>query len=207
MPRTKSGSYHHGSLRTALIAAAEVILEEEGLEAVGLRAIARRVGVSHAAPYHHFRNADALLAAVATDGFDRLREAMGDAAGQAAGDDFERLRGVGLAYVLFAWDHPALYRLMFGPLMTHQDDSSLRTVGLAARQVLLDGLAAAGIPASRLEEVGAAAWGLVHGHALLLLDGLAGPSAPTREEVIRLTEGVLAVLGRGLRSPGDATAS
>jgi AcrR family transcriptional regulator len=202
MPTLPAQPYHHGSLRDALIAAAEELLEEQGLDGVGLRAIARRVGVSHAAPYHHFRNADALLAAVASDGFRRLGDAMRGAATATAEGELERLRAVGVAYVLFAWDHPALYRLMFGPLMGREEPTFLKEAGLRARRVLLEELAAVGVPAASQEWVGGAAWALVHGHALLLLDGLVGPPAPTRDAVAALTQGVLAVLGRGLR-PGS----
>ena len=98
--------YHHGALREALILATESLLAERGAEAFSLREVARRAGVSPAAPAHHFGDASGLLTAVATSGFEALSAALeaGDAKG--GGDARAALRGQGQAYVRFALQHP-----------------------------------------------------------------------------------------------------
>jgi AcrR family transcriptional regulator len=104
--------YHHGDLRRGLIEAAEAILERDGPNALSLRAVAREAGVSAAAPYHHFRDKDELLAAVAHEGFALLEKAMAEAADSAA-DPIARINALGVAYVTFARDNRALYHLMY----------------------------------------------------------------------------------------------
>ena len=114
MPRTseKTG-YHHGDLREALLTAAESLLAEEGLQGLTLRACARRAGVSHAAPKHHFNDVTELLSEVSARGFDRLTEALRTTRRAAGDDPVERFVGVAQAYVSFARAYPALFRLMF----------------------------------------------------------------------------------------------
>lgn len=104
--------YHHGDLQRALIDAASRILERDGPNALSLRAVAREAGVSPAAPYHHFKDKDELMAAVARQGFDAMALAM-KTAGEGAETPHERLVALGVAYVVFARDHPALYHVMF----------------------------------------------------------------------------------------------
>ena len=108
-------AYHHGDLRAALVAAARALLEEEGFEALSLRGAARRVAVSRQAPYHHFADRNALLAAVAAEGFRDLSRSM--LAQMARQDDpMARMIACGVGYVVFAADNPALYQLMFSGL-------------------------------------------------------------------------------------------
>jgi len=104
--------YHHGDLRRALVDAARRILENEGPSALSLRAVAREAGVSPAAPYHHFKDKGELLDAVAHVGWDALGEAMTAAKAKAA-DVGALMTEIGVAYVLFAQQHPALYRVMY----------------------------------------------------------------------------------------------
>jgi AcrR family transcriptional regulator len=112
--RKPKGSYHHGNLRRALIDAALGLIEKEGPASLSLREVARRAGVSTAAPYRHFPSREALLAAVAEEGFrllgDEIRRAI------AAHDDAPRCLGeAGIAYVLFAAAHPSRYNVMLSP--------------------------------------------------------------------------------------------
>ncbi len=107
----ESRPYHHGDLRRALVDAARRILESEGPTALSLRAVAREAGVSPAAPYHHFKDKSELLDAVAQEGWDMLEEKMAEAKGQAVGH--AQLNALGVAYVCFARDNPALYRVMY----------------------------------------------------------------------------------------------
>ena len=104
--------YHHGDLQNALVDAAQTILEREGPAALSLRAVAREAGVSPAAPYHHFKDKDELINAVAQRGFQMLTECM-RAASEKKETDAERGLALGVAYVCFARDHPAMYHTMF----------------------------------------------------------------------------------------------
>jgi len=113
--RGKRGRYHHGDLRRALLDAALAVLTEADSRALTLREVARRAGVTHAAPYRHFTDKEALLAAVAEEGFHTLSEAMREAMGRAGDDPVERLEALGVGYVRFALAHPAHFEVMFGP--------------------------------------------------------------------------------------------
>jgi len=104
--------YHHGDLRRALIDAARRLLEAEGPSALSLRAVAREAGVSPAAPYHHFRDKGELLDAVAHEGWDLLDHALAKAKAQAPSPR-EAMNNLGVAYVCFARENPALYRVMY----------------------------------------------------------------------------------------------
>jgi AcrR family transcriptional regulator len=103
--------YHHGDLRRALVDAARRLLEAEGPSALSLRAVAREAGVSPAAPYHHFKDKSELLDAVAQEGWEMLQASMAEAKSNAIG--IEQLTALGIAYVCFAREHPALYRVMY----------------------------------------------------------------------------------------------
>jgi AcrR family transcriptional regulator len=152
-----STAYHHGDLRAALLRAAGELLEQQGIAALSLREAARRAGVSHNAPYRHFPQREALLAALAAEGFRMLAD------GQAAA-----ARERGLAYVRFALEHPQRFRLMFGGVVPIGSHPELREQGRRAYQKLEDAFRELGDDA-RL--AAAAAWSLVHGLANLILDG------------------------------------
>ena len=107
----ESRPYHHGDLRRALVDAARRLLEAEGPSALSLRAVAREAGVSPAAPYHHFKDKAELLDAVAHEGWEMLQLAMIEAKAQTKG--LQQLTALGIAYVCFAREHPALYRVMY----------------------------------------------------------------------------------------------
>src|SRR3954468_6306675 len=110
-PREPSRPYHHGELAPTLRQAARAILEEEGLEALSLRSVARRAGVSHAAPYRHYPRREALLADVASEGLAQLRGELAQAAA-VPGDRTDRVVRIGGAYLRFASKHEGLLRLM-----------------------------------------------------------------------------------------------
>ena len=160
----RNGNYHHGDLRNALREAARAILEEDGLAALSLRAVARRVGVSHAAPYRHFPNHEALLADLAVEGFSELRGAVA-VAGAAEGTRADKIAAIGAAYMRFAAQRPALARLMFGPQMPNRGDFPM--LGSAADAVGEEITRAVGESA-----LGLAAWGAVHGLAMLVQEDI-----------------------------------
>lgn len=179
--RKPAGRYHHGDLRRALLDGALLLVEEQGVEALSLRELARRLGVSHAAPGHHFPDRLALLVAMAAEGFERLAADM-EAAGAGQPPGGARLAAVGEAYVQFALDHPAHLQVMFGAEVGGMRirPPELRVPSERARAVL-DGTveALAGIPprvpgAPRdpfVEVHTFAAWSLLHGAARLWIDG------------------------------------
>ena len=162
--REPGRSYHHGELAPSLREAARAILEEEGLDALSLRSVARRAGVSHAAPYRHYASREALLADVASDGLMQLRRELAQAAA-APGDRAERVVHIGGAYLRFASRHAGLLRLMFGSELPNRADFP----GLAEATILIgeDIGVALGDPAA-----GLAAWAAMHGLALLILENV-----------------------------------
>ncbi len=167
--------YHHGALRQALVQATESLLAERGAEGFSLREVARRAGVSPAAPAHHFGDAAGLLTAVAGSGFEALAQAL-RAADAAGGDARAALRGQGLAYVQFALQHPGRFRLMFRQGKLHAD-AALQQHAQAAFEVLARGVRRAfGLGADaemdeRQWNAVAALWSLVHGYAHLAIAG------------------------------------
>lgn len=105
-------SYHHGALRTALLDGARTMLEERGAAGFSLNALARRLGVSTAAPYRHFADRDTLLDALADEGYVVFGAGL-DAAVRASTDPRDRLQRIGVAYLDFAAEHPAVFEIMF----------------------------------------------------------------------------------------------
>ena len=169
--KTRKRSYHHGDLQTALLRAAGKMLEKEGVEELKLREVARRAGVSHNAPYRHFSRREALLAALAAEGFEWLGAAQRKAA--AAGG----LRGMGEAYVAFALAHPQRFRLMFGGQIPIARHARLREVATQSFAGLSGALAARVPEAQGARDASVAAWALVHGLAQLLLEDRIAPAA------------------------------
>src|SRR6218665_1149095 len=157
--------YHHGDLRNALLEAALLILEREGEAGLGLRDLARAVGVSPAAPYRHFDSRAALLEALAVTGFQRFTRAMSEV---PAGDPAAMLSAMGKTYVLFALDNAALFRLMFSPQLKRDNRPGLRMAADAAFATLRH---VSGGDTRAGRGAALAAWARVHGLAVLLLDG------------------------------------
>ncbi|GGL44281.1 TetR family transcriptional regulator [Streptomyces anthocyanicus] len=163
-PARPERPYHHGDLRRAVLNAALDVIAAEGPSALSLRDLARRAGVSHAAPAHHFKDRSGLLTAIATEGHGLLSAVLGEA---------EDLRDLGVRYVRFAAAHPAHFQVMFRPELLRPDDPGL----LAAREQTRSMLRTA-VEGRADDPVIAftAAWSMAHGFATLLLshnlDGL-----------------------------------
>lgn len=164
-------SYHHGDLRSALLAAAEEELSARGVEAFSLRQVARRAGVSHAAPAHHFGDTGGLLTALAADGFQRFLAAQARREGQAAADPVAQLVAAGLGYIDFAMDRPALFRLLFGSDRLDFTDPALDAASTEAYFHLREQVRGAG----GTETDAAAVWAMAHGLADLLANGRLKP--------------------------------
>jgi AcrR family transcriptional regulator len=174
----KAGSYHHGALREGLIRAAREILESEGYEALTLRATARRAGVSQAAPYNHFADKAALLAAIAALGFEEFAAAMRREM-SAAEDPQARLNATGIAYVAFATSNPGLFKLMFGASV-HQTsgDADLDAARTSAYEVLRGAVhSAQSEPRDTMHDEieSLRSWAFVHGLATMINEGTIAP--------------------------------
>lgn len=178
---TASRKYHHGDLRQALISAGVAIVTEEQNWNFSLREVARRAGVSHNAPYNHFAEKRDLLDAVAAVGFDTLRLDMRKAM-EGATDACVAMIAIARAYVAFAANNPALYRLMFGPELAGPDGvrpelAEISGAGAKAvlRDVVIRGADESMFTASADDEMSIAisvlsAWSAVHGLSMLIVD-------------------------------------
>jgi len=196
--------YHHGSLRETLLETAVEVVVESGLAALSLRELARRAGVSSAAPYRHFPDKEAVLRAVATQGFERFDKALARTAKQFEdASALEAVERLGVAYVRFAARQPNLFRFIFGPAApaagvdAELDEARRRAAGHLPRA--LARLQAEGVAtSSSIEELTELAWALVHGVAVLNLDGLVGDGGAKSAE--RLAERVIKQLGALFRA-------
>lgn len=208
-PRTRTptadvtrDAYHHGALREALIAAAEEVLAERGLEGFSLREVARRSGVSPAAPAHHFGDAEGLLAAVATLAFDGLTAALRAGDERGGSDPVAQLREQGLGYVGFALKHPGRFGLMFR--CEGYRSEALEQSGRAAFGVLEDGMRRllglapdAAFTEAQFQSL-LAVWSVVHGFAHLALAGQFDDMLPARGRDAALRSTLAALLEQQL---------
>jgi AcrR family transcriptional regulator len=160
--------YHHGDLRSALLTAAEAELAEHGIEAFSLRQVARRAGVSHAAPAHHFGDANGLLTALAAEGFRQFLATQKAVEATVPDDSRARLIASGVGYVTFARARPALFRLMFGSQRTNYAQPALKAAADAALGHLMLRVSLAG--GQGAQDI-AAVWATAHGLADLLVSG------------------------------------
>ncbi|WP_405881941.1 TetR/AcrR family transcriptional regulator [Streptomyces sp. NBC_01136] len=187
--------YHHGDLRRAILSAALDVIAADGPSALSLRDLARRAGVSHAAPAHHFKDRTGLLTAIAAEGHELLSATLAEATD---------LRDAGVHYVRFAREHPAHFQVMFTPELLRENDLELTT----ARALTADRLRTAVSTASGVSDeidprlAGIAAWSLAHGFATLLLShnldgaigaigGVGAVGGQDPEEVFRTLTGML----------------
>ena len=169
-------SYHHGNLRQELLEKALEQLKQVGPDKVSLRALAREIGVSQTAPYRHFSDKNALLAALAAQGYHQLTHQTKIATVDCQ-DAAEKMVRSGLAYILFARQNPELYKLMFGPVIECPlDYPDLSEAGQAAFQVILH-ICEQGVQSGRFTNQDASllahsTWAMVHGMASLWIDGM-----------------------------------
>jgi AcrR family transcriptional regulator len=171
----QAAPYHHGDLPGALLAATAAAIDEQGVAGLSLRDVARRAGVSHAAPAHHFGDKKGLLTAFATQGFERFADALEQASRTTGPDDsaVSRFNRVGEAYVRFSVTHRAHFEVMWRPDFCDPSEPALAAPMARAYQSLYDGVVAIqreGIRADRsTEDVMLAAWAVVHGLSWLIL--------------------------------------
>jgi len=205
---TRNTSYHHGNLRTALLERARIGLEAQGIEGLSLRALARELGVSQAAPYRHFSDKAALLGAVAAEGFRELKRAVATGQAAATASPLDRLGKSGRAYVQFALGNPELFRLMFGARDFHGpeefEEDELHVEAQSAYNQLFE-IIASGIRSGHIASANARAttlscWAAVHGVATLLLDTVDHFWEAGEKEA--LIDDTLSLVRAGLTHPG-----
>jgi AcrR family transcriptional regulator len=188
---TDKRTYHHGDLRRAVLVAAAQMIDEGGPSQLNLREVARRAGVSHAAPAYHFGDKPGLLTALATQGYEMLADAL--ATGTRSGEG--ELEEMGVGYVGFAAEHPAHFEVMFRPDLYRADDPDLVAARTRARERLHAGVGT--VPARRRGDdtptAGLAAWLLAHGFATLRRSGSLAPVVGDQdpEDVFRATAALL----------------
>lgn len=177
---------HHGDARAALVDAAHELLEDAGAAALSLRAVAERAGLSRQAPYNHFADKEAMLAAVAAAGFGRLAgELRASGRGRVGAD---ALAAAGEAYIAFAQTTPALFRLMFSRELVHiAKFPDARAISMDAFDALVE-IVATLCAAERVEEVSLAAWCVVHGYATLCNEAGIEPPDRRRERARQFTD-------------------
>lgn len=157
------GTYHHGDLRRELLMHTAAMAAVTGLESITLRELARRAGVSHSAPVHHFGTRQNLLASLAAEGFDSLNDAL------AAFPD--NIHEMGVAYVLWALDHPGHYAVMWQPRHLVEDHEELNRVRNQAWALLSTAVATRASPVAEKNIDAYAAFAIVHGLAGIWLSG------------------------------------
>jgi AcrR family transcriptional regulator len=189
-------------LRDTLVKAATVLIARKGPQGFSLREVARRARVSEAAPYWHFADREALLAAVAERGFVEMTKGMMEVWARVV-DPGERLRALGIGYVRFALAHPSYLRVMFGsevpdkaahPSLKEAGERTFELLVQAIAECQAVGQARAGDPV----ELAVAAWSIVHGLAALLVDGRLKEHVRSTKEAERLAERVTALFMLGL---------
>lgn len=204
---TKGGartSYHHGDLRRAILDAAHQELDAVGPAAFSMREVARRAGVSHAAPAHHFPTKDDLLAALGVDGFRLFADALRAASDEGGDVPRARLLAMGRGYLRFAREHPGLFKLMWGAMpMSHC--AQWRQPSNDAFMVLVDAVARvraeAGFSGSPLGDA-MLQWTFVHGLAKLEADMPSEQEIASYDEIYRYTsERMIAIFDRGVVPP------
>lgn len=191
-PRTRAPASDE-DVRARVLTAAVALIDKVGLAGVSMREVARAAGVSHQAPYHYFADREAIFAALAEDGFKILAERL-ERVTVLAVPAVDRFVEAGQAYVEFAFDHPALFRIMFRPdMVTLERFPDVKACGDRAFQTvpaLVQACIAEGLPADpSMEALVVLAWSIPHGLACLLLDGPLAKKFPDmlahREELTR----------------------
>lgn len=215
MGTAEARAYHHGDLRKTLLDEAVRHIDREGTEGLSLRALAREAGVSSTAPYRHFDNRQALLAALATEGFRELGERMETDPARLTGEPAVVFFEAGMTYVTYARENGVKYHLMFGDTIGDFGDHEELLEAAQTCYGHFEAMLQAGIDTGVLlqipvRELGAAVWSMVHGIAGMLIAGdrkrAAGPDAKSRgtaamaaqQQVVEAPGRVLLRLSRGI---------
>ena len=187
MTKENKEKYHHGDLRNALIEAGLEILTQEGENALSLRKVARKVGVSHAAPYRHFANKEILIAAIADEGYQKLEAQMKEAIAQFPDDSSVQLIELGWAYIQFALENPSHLRVMFTDFSEACELETESTFDLLVQTIKV-GQETNDVVAGDAMPLALTLWSVVHGLSIFLIENKIPPvtsGAISAEEVAR----------------------
>jgi len=200
--RQKPKPYHHGDLRNALIQAGLELLAEGGVQELDLRKVARRAGVSHAAPYRHFADKQALIAAINEEGFHLLAERIRSTLREVSDEPVEQLLGVALTYVRFAKENPWLMREMFSGITIERETfESLHTASKSVyrlyAEVIRRGQERGKIVDGDPTALAGVLWSVLHGLAMLIIENQMRPYADGPEGTERVTRYTIEVLYGG----------
>ena len=207
MPAAPAKPYHHGNLRAALLEASLAVLAESGVADFSLREVARRAGVSPTAAYRHFADREALLAALALEGFQQLAASQQKVLARHPGDPAAALQALGEAYIQFAMTHVPVYRLMFSSLFGdksgHPELRAASSLAFAAvHQVIERGMAEGSFAPGDVRVRAIAGWSTVHGLVTLLFDDLIGRMPAGKRERQAIIRAVVAQFVAGLKRTG-----
>ena len=200
--RQKPKSYHHGDLRNALIQAGLELLVEGGVQELDLRKVARRAGVSHAAPYRHFADKQTLIAAINEEGFRLLAEQIQATVREVPDEPFEQVLGVALAYVRFAQENPWLMREMFSGITIERETfeslhEASKSVYRLYAEVIRSGQERGMIVDGDPTALAGVLWSVLHGLATLIIENQMRPYADGAEGTERVTRYTIEVIYRG----------
>lgn len=198
-------SYHHGNLRQKLLERAAHVIAEQGIESLSLRALARDLGVSHAAPTRHFADKAALLRALATEGSDRFIDYIMTAADEAKDDPLERYAAMGKAYIRFSLTYPAYYRAINHPEVAAHADRKLNESAERRHDMIFEAAraaqAAGWLSDERTEDVMMFSIATVRGAAASLSDPLHGPGEMNLEDEDSTTDDLIERIVRLIIDP------
>lgn len=200
--------YHHGDLRRSLIQCASKMIEEKGLAGLSLREVARAAGVSHTAPYRHFRDKADLLAAIAQVGFEKLTEAAGNAARLHVDDPCEQFVAASVQYILFGVRNPRMAHLLFGGVIDMRTaPQSLKQSSWSAFQLMetiINNGKRAGVFIDRdTMELAVTTWSGIHGLTQLISGGYLSRLAAAEHQVKALGKMVCRLLLTGILTPDE----
>ncbi len=196
--------YHHGDLRNALLQAGEQLLVAKGAAALSLREVAKSAGVSHTAPYRHFKSKAELLQALAQTGFEQLQQVLEDSVAKAVRDPVQKMIEAGVAYVRLVVRNPEVTRLMFGGMVAVERSDEYSKASDAAMNTLVavieEGIKVGAFRNRDPRELAMVAWTSMHGLSMLLLSGSieinCGDEAAVEELVRSLAENVVFGIAR-----------
>jgi len=197
--------YHHGDLREEILCAASRLLEQHNISSLSLRAVAKEVGVSHTAPYRHFKDKESLLAGIASLGFDRLAAQLAETVISNPNNPAAQLQESGHQYVKMALQNPQCTQLMFSGILPCDDTyPELRLSGDAAfdglKLMIEEGQNCGVFKQGDVEILALAAWSGIHGLSMLLISGNLPEILGIPVELRSLTTAVTTTLLEGLKA-------